>query len=97
MQHRDAFLVLPKRGRPAAGARVELHQRPVDRLLRRIQRQQSQRRLDRRLDELSPRLVLEQASEHSGGAGTQALALGSQMILERAFAHADAHEQVAFV
>src|SRR5439155_22695331 len=97
LQHLDAFLVLPEGGGPAAAARMELHQRAMNALLRRLHGQQTQRGLGRRVHRVLLDLVLEEAGDDADGTGAQTLALASEVLLERALAHPDAEHELAFV
>src|SRR5205823_6298352 len=97
LQHLDAFLVLPEGCGPTAAARMELHQRAMNALLRRLHDQQTQRGLGRRVHRASLDLVREKAGDDTDGPGAQTIALASEVLLERARAHPDAEHELAFV
>ena len=76
------MLVLAQRGLAPAGVGVEPHQRPVDRLLERIEREELQRRLHGRIGRSALSMVDEEAGEDFEGQLSQALPFAHEPLLE---------------
>ncbi len=90
-----AEVILTEGGRAPPQAIVEPHQRPMDRLLEWIDREEPDRGLDGRL-ELTPRALRGQKSlEHAEGGLAKPIALRSQPLLERRLAERHPCEQLA--
>ena len=92
-----ALLILPERRAPPPLLGVKPHQRPVRRLLQRVQRQQFERGLHRCL--CGPRLSLmrQQLRQPLQRQLPQPLPLGDEPLLEQRLVHGEAGEQVALV
>ena len=82
LEHADTMLVLAQRGLAPAGVGVEPHQRPVDRLLERIEREELQRRLHGRIGRSALSMVDEEAGEDFEGQLSQALPFAHEPLLE---------------
>jgi len=93
----DADLVLTaSRARPPQ-ARIEPHERAVDRLLQGVEGEEAERSLDRRLRRPRGALVGEQPPERVERHLSQPLALEEQPLLEGRLPHARPGEEVALV
>ncbi len=97
LERRDAQLVLAECRPSSSLADVESHQRPVDRLLQRIERQQADRGLDGAIDLPALALEGEQPREDLERDLALPFALADEPLLERGFAQREALEEIAAV
>ena len=95
LQRVHAKLVLAQRGLPAPEPRIEPHDRAVDGLLQRVQREETQTGLHGRLGGAGLLLMDEQAAQALDGQLVQALPLGREPLLERALGQRQPGQQVA--
>src|SRR5262245_31408563 len=75
LEHRDARLIVPQRGSAASLLCVEPHERLVHRLQRRIEPEQFEADLYRRLDRIRSEMMAEQFAEGFYGQIVQSLPL----------------------
>jgi hypothetical protein len=97
LQRPDADLVLPKRGGSSTELDVETHDGAMHGLLKRVESEQAQRGLQRRLGRLRGALVKQELSERCERQLAQSLALCEEPLLERRFPYGEAVQELAVI
>ena len=97
LQHVHAELVLAQCGLPASEPRIEPHDRTMDGLLQRVQRQQTKTGLDGRLVGAGFLLMGEQTAQSLDRQLVQALPLRREPFLERTLGQRQSGQQVTSI